>query len=139
MRHTTCVLAQFEVLIMNAFKTLALTVVVSGLALPAIGFAACSHSTDITNNSNTVLKIVELRSASAAPFFKTQWTGLRTIQPGDTETIQWTSDLNCTDALGTPNHWDVKLYRQNGNVHYCSYMSESQPVELDVPDLCYPQ
>ena len=48
-----------------------------------------------------------------------------------------TSDLDCTDDSNGPNHWDVKLFRANGQVHYCGNLSESEPVSIDAPDLCF--
>jgi opacity protein-like surface antigen len=121
---------------MNARKFL-LTAVLAALAAPGAVFAACSHSTDITNNSGTTLRIVELKSSYSPPFFESQWTGTRVIAPGATGTINWTSDLDCTDASGVPNHWDVKFFRANGHVHYCGHLSQSEPVSLDTPDLCF--
>jgi hypothetical protein len=120
---------------MNVCKLL-LTAGLAALAAPGAVFAACSHSTDITNDSNVTLRIVELKSSYSPPFFESQWTGLRVIAPNATETINWTSDLNCTDDSGVKNYWDVKLYRANGMVHYCSRLERSQPVELDAPDIC---
>ena len=122
---------------MNTGKTFLLTALMATLAAPGMVFAACSHNTDITNNSSITLRIVELKSSYAAPFFKSQWTGLRTIAPGATETIGWTSDLDCVDPSGVPNHWDVKLIRANGLTHYCGYLVQSQPVSIDTPDLCF--
>ncbi|MCB1741383.1 MAG: hypothetical protein KDK91_13490, partial [Gammaproteobacteria bacterium] len=98
--------------------------------------AACSHSTRIFNDSGTTLRIVELKSSYAAPFFKRQWTGLKVISPGTSGTISWTSDLDCSSG-GVDNEWDVKLIRQNGNVHYCSELGPGQDVSLDTPDLCF--
>ena len=121
---------------MNPWK-LRLTAALSALAAPGLVFAACSHSTDITNDSNVTLRIVELKSSYSPPFFESQWTGLRVIQPNATGTINWTSDLDCTDASGVPNHWDVKLYRANGQVHYCGHLAQSQSVTLDAPDICW--
>jgi hypothetical protein len=66
---------------------------------------------------------------------ESQWTGLRVITRRDRD-YHWTSDLDCTDASGVPNQWDVKLCRANGQVHYCGHLAERQPVTLDAPDLC---
>ncbi len=107
------------------------------LTAPHLASAACSHNTQIKNESSTTLRLVELKSSYSPPFFKSQWTGNRVIKPGDTETISWTSDLNCTDALGVQNVFDVKLIRKNGETHYCGRLVQSQSVRLDTPDLCF--
>lgn len=60
------------------------------------------------------------------------------IAPGATGSISWTSDLDCTDGSGVNNHWDVKLIRNNGNVHYCGNLSPGQDVTVNTPDLCFP-
>jgi hypothetical protein len=122
---------------MNSVKTLLVAASLCALSLTGLASAACSHSTDITNNSGITLRFVELKSSYAAPVFKSQWTGLRTIAPGATETINWTSDLDCTDASGVPNHFDVKLSRSIGNVHYCGNLVQSEAVSVDTPDLCF--
>lgn len=101
-------------------------------------FGACSHQTKIKNNSSITLRFAELKSSYSPPFFKSQWTGSRVIPAGDTGTISWTSDLNCTDASGVDNYWDVKLIRNNGKVHYCGHLGPGQDVKVDTPDLCYP-
>jgi hypothetical protein len=121
---------------MNACKLIA-TMVLGVLATPALVHASCSHSTDITNDSNTTLRIVELKSSYSPPFFDSQWTGTRVIAPHTTETINWTSDLDCTDDSGVQNHWDVKLYRANGQVHYCGNLARSEAVSINTPDLCF--
>ena len=118
-------------------RNLLVAAALAACVVPGIASAACSHSTEITNNSNVTMRIVELKSSYSAPFFKSQWTGLRVIQSGATGTINWTSDLDCTDAANVPNHWDVKLYRSNGQVHYCGNLSESEPVSIEAPDLCF--
>ena len=100
--------------------------------------AACSHETQIKNNSATTLRFAELKSSSSPPVFKSQWTGSRVIAPGATGTISWTSDLSCTDGSGVDNDWDVKFYRNNGQVHYCSRLRPGQDVKVDTPDLCFP-
>jgi hypothetical protein len=102
---------------------------------PAV--AACSHRTTIKNNSGITLRFAELKSSYAQPFFKTQWTGSRVIASGASGTIAWTSDLDCTDASGVGNHWDVKLIRNNGKVHYCGNLGAGQDVKVDTPDLCF--
>jgi len=124
---------------MNASKIVLLLASVASLAAPQVVFGACSHSTDITNNGGGTLRFVELKASYSPPFFKSQWTGLVVIPAGQTRTINWTSDLDCTDASGVPNHWDVKLIRSIGSVHYCGNLEESQPVEVDTPELCFPQ
>ena len=91
---------------MNAWKLL-LTAGLATLASVVLPPAACSHSTDITNDSNVTLRIVELKSSYSPPFFESQWTGLRVIAPNTTGTINWTSDLDRTDDSGVKNHWDV--------------------------------
>lgn len=121
---------------MNPRKLL-VAAVLAACAAPGAVFAACSHSTDITNDSNVTMRIVELKSSYSPPFFDSQWTGTRVIAPGATGTINWTSDLDCTDDSGVANHWDVKLYRANGQVHYCGNLSWSEPVSIEAPDLCY--
>ena len=102
--------------------------------------ATCSHTTQVTNDSGIVLRIEKLKSSiDGVGIFKTQWTGLKTIQPGGTKTIKWTSDYSCIDSgTGQPNLWDVKLIRANGNKHYCGNLSQSEPVDIDTPDLCNP-
>jgi hypothetical protein len=114
------------------------TALLMGLYTLSSAFAACSQETKIKNNSGITLRFSELKSSSSAPFFKSQWTGSRVIASGATGTISWTSDLNCTDALGVQNHWDIKLIRDNGNVHYCSYLLPGQDVKVNTPDLCFP-
>jgi hypothetical protein len=32
---------------------------------------------------------------------------------------------------------NVKFFRANGQVHYCGHLSQSEPVSLDTPDLCF--
>ena len=124
---------------MNASRIVLLLASFASLAAPGIVFGACSHSTEITNISGGTLRFVELKSSYAQPVFKSQWTGLVVIPAGQTRTINWTSDLDCTDASGVPNRWDVKLIRSIGTTHYCGYMDQSRPVEVDTPDLCFPQ
>jgi hypothetical protein len=120
-------------------KTLA-TAVLAALMMPNAAFAKCSHSTKITNDSGYEMRFVELKSAVTPPtLFKKQWTGERVIKPGSTGTINWTSDWNCTDGgTGAANHWDVKLKRKDGNVHYCGNLSQSQGVTVKGRDLCFP-
>ena len=122
---------------MNARNTLLLTAALSALTFPALAFAACSHNTEIRNDSAVTLRLVELKSSYSPPVFKSQWTGNRAIAPGATGTISWTSDLNCTDASGVQNVFDVKLVRQNGSTHYCSRLTQSQGVTIDTPELCF--
>lgn len=124
---------------MNASKIVLLLASVASLAAPGIVFGACSHSTDITNIGSGTLRFVELKASYAAPFFKTQWTGLLVIPAGQTRTINWTSDLDCRDGFGDPNHWDVKLIRSIGTTHYCDDLVQSQAVEAEAPDLCFAQ
>jgi hypothetical protein len=114
------------------------TLLLAALMVPNAAFAACSHSTKITNDSTSEMRFVELKSAVTPPtLFKKQWTGERVIQPGATGTINWTSDWSCTSSTGA-NHWDVKLKRKDGNVHYCGNLSQSQGVSVKFPDLCFP-
>lgn len=108
------------------------------LAAASTARAACSHETTIHNDSGIVLRFAELSSSYSPPFFDTQWTGSRVIQPGASATIRWTSDLNCTDASGVNNHWDVRFVRNNGHVHYCSRLRPGQDVRVNTPDLCFP-
>ena len=62
------------------------------------------------------------------------------IAPGATGTIGWTSDYACTDpSTGQPNHWDIKLIRNNGNVHHCGNLAQGQDVRVNTPDLCFAQ
>jgi hypothetical protein len=123
---------------MNTRTTLLLAAALGALTLPQLAGAACSHSTEIRNNSSITMHLVELKSSYSPPFFKSQWTGDRVIAPGATGTISWTSDLNCTDASGVQNFFDVKLVRKNGNTHYCGRLVPSQGVKIDAPDLCFP-
>jgi hypothetical protein len=124
---------------MPAGKAWYLAVAMSALLVPKLVFGACSHQTAIHNDSNVTLRFVELKSSYAAPFFKSQWKGTRVIAPGATGTIAWTSDLNCTDASGAPNTFDIKLVRQIGTTHYCGHLGPSQSVTVQAPDLCFPQ
>jgi hypothetical protein len=112
---------------------------IATLAMPYLAEAACSQTTSIENKSGITLRFTELKSSSSAPFFKSQWTGSRVIASGATGKISWTSDLNCTDALGTENHWDIKLFRKDGNVHYCGHLTAGQDVSVNTPDLCFPK
>jgi hypothetical protein len=121
---------------MNAYKLLA-TAVLIACATPGLAFATCSHSTDITNDSNVTMRIVELKSSSSPPVWKSQWVGFLAIAPNATETIEWTSDLDCEDGAGVENQWDVKLYRSIGKVHYCDNLSPSEPISINAPDLCF--
>jgi hypothetical protein len=123
---------------MKAGKMSYLAVALSALLAPKLVFGACSHQTEIRNDSNVTLRFVELKSSYALPVFKSQWKGTRVIAPGTTGTIAWTSDLNCTDASGVPNTFDVKLIRQIGTTHYCSRLVPSQSVTVNAPDLCFP-
>lgn len=113
-----------------------LATAVSALALPQLSVAACSHNTKITNTSKVTMHVIELKSAVVPPLFKSQWTGDRTIAPGASSTIGWTSDFSCTDN-GAPNVFDVKLIRKDGNTHYCGGLVQSQGVKVDTPDLCF--
>ena len=122
---------------MDARNTLVLAAALSALTLPGLASAACSHTTAIRNDASATLRIVELKSSYSPPFFKSQWTGNRAIAPGATETISWTSDLNCADASGVENVFDIKLVRQNGSAHYCSGLAPSQGVRIDTPELCW--
>jgi hypothetical protein len=122
---------------MNIVKALLISGVVGSLSLPGLAAAECSHSTQITNDSNVTLRIVEVKSSSSPPFFKSQWTGLRTIRSGDTGTINWTSDLDCEDDSGVPNTFDVKLIRSIGQVHSCDNLQQSEAIRLNAPDLCF--
>jgi hypothetical protein len=122
---------------MNFVKVLLVSASIGSLSLPGLASAECSHSTRIKNDSNVTLRIVELKSSSSPPFFKTQWTGLRTIRAGDTGTIDWTSDLDCTDDSNVPNIFDVKLVRSIGKVHSCDNLQPSEAVTLEAPDLCF--
>lgn len=122
---------------MNIVRVLFVSGFIGGFCLPGLASAECSHSTQITNDSNVTIRIVELKSSSSPPFFKTQWTGLRTIRSGDTGTINWTSDLDCTDDSGVANIFDVKLVRSIGQVHACDNLQRSEAVRLEAPDLCF--
>ena len=123
---------------MNPIKLTSLVLVSAvGFAVVEPALGACSHETTVHNNANITLRIVELKSSYAAPVFKTQWTGLKTIPAGGLRKIKWTSDLDCTDGTGVPNYWDVKLIRQNGHKHYCDNLAQSQDVTLNTPDLCF--
>lgn len=116
----------------------AATALLAALGAPPPASAKCSQLTSVKNDSNTTLRFSELKSSYSPPVFKSQWTGSRVIAPGATATISWTSDLNCTDASGVANHWEVKLFRNNGQVHYCGNLSQSQGVKVNTPDLCFP-
>jgi hypothetical protein len=120
---------------MNACKLL-VAAVLTACATPGLVFASCSHSTEITNESSVTMRIVELKASYATPFWESQWRGFRAIAPGTTGTIYWTSDLDCTDDSGVANHWDVKLYRSIGVVHYCNNLSAGESVSIDAPDSC---
>jgi hypothetical protein len=122
---------------MDVSKKFFLAAATTVLVLPELVFAACSHNTQIHNDSSVTLRIVELTSASSPPFFKSQWIGNRAIAPGATGTISWTSDLNCADGSGVLNVFDVKLIRKIGMTHYCSRLVQNQGVTLDAPDLCF--
>jgi hypothetical protein len=123
--------------IMNAAKWLYLGAAASALVLPNLVFGACSHSTEITNDSSVTMRIVEIKSSYSPPFFKSQWTGSRVIAPHATGTISWTSDLDCEDDSGVQNVFDVKFIRKIGQTHYCSGMRQSQAVRLEAPDSCF--
>ena len=122
---------------MDTGKMFFLAAAMSALTLPELVFAACSHNTEIHNNSSVTMRIVELKSSSSPPVFKSQWTGTRVIAPRATGTISWTSDLDCKDGSGVLNVFDVKLIRQIGQTHYCSDLVQSQGVTIDAPDLCF--
>lgn len=111
------------------------------LTMSTSAFGSCSQSTKIKNNSGITLRIAELKSSASTPsVFKSQWKGSRVIAPGATATIGWTSDYACVDTTtGLPNHWDVKLIRNNGNKHYCGGLAQSQDVNVNTPDLCFAQ
>ncbi|MEM9388248.1 MAG: hypothetical protein AAGA68_24570 [Pseudomonadota bacterium] len=108
----------------------------SSTILPA--HATCNQTTVIRNTSNITLRFAELKSASSPPFFDSQWTGSRVIPPGDTRQIRWVSDVNCTDGVGVPNVWHLKLIRNNGNVHYCTNIGPSGDVRVDIENSCLP-
>jgi hypothetical protein len=109
---------------------------IASIAAPGLVYGGCSHDTDITNNSSVTLRFVELKASYVAPFFSSRWTGFLAIQPGDTRTISWTSDLDCTDDSGVPNHWDIKLIRSIGTTHYCGHLVQSESVSVEAPDSC---
>jgi hypothetical protein len=116
---------------------LTLAAALAALLAPGALLASCPQTTIITNLSNVTMRIVELKASYAPPFFQSQWTGLRVIPPnGGVGSISWVSDLDCNDAFGDPNHWDVKLYRSIGKVHYCSFLTPSQMVWIDAPNSC---
>jgi hypothetical protein len=118
-------------------KSLAFAIVLlAGLTALSPAFAKCSHETKITNGSGIMLTLSELKSSSEG-IFKSQWKGSRVIKSGATGTINWTSDANCKDNLENPNHWDIKLIRKNGEVHFCGGLAQSQPVRVNTPDLCF--
>ena len=121
---------------MKAYKLLAMAVL-AACATPGLVFATCSHSTDITNDSNVTMRIVELKSSSLGWGWQSQWVGFLAIAPNATETIEWTSSLNCQDGFGVDNEWDVKLYRSIGKVHYCDNLSPSEPVSINAPESCF--
>lgn len=122
---------------MKAAKWFYLSVAAGALVLPNPVFAACSHSTEITNDSAVTMRVVEIKSSSSPPFFKSQWTGSRVIAPRATGTIGWTSDLDCEDGFGDPTVLDVKFIRKIGQTHECSGMGQSQAVSLEAPNLCF--
>lgn len=117
---------------------LTLAAALTALLAPGALLASCPQTTIITNLSNVTMRIVELKASYAPPFFfRSQWTGLRVIPPnGGVGSISWVSDLDCNDAFGDPNHWDVKLYRSIGQVHYCDFLIPSQMVWIDAPNSC---
>ena len=124
---------------MNYTRSICLLTAAGALLVSAhSATATCSHSTRITNNSSITLRIAELKSSYAQPFFKSQWTGEKVIAPGSSKKIKWTSDLDCASG-GIDNEWDVKLFRNNGKVHYCSELGPGQDVNINKPDLCFPQ
>jgi hypothetical protein len=122
---------------MNPLKAFVASTLICVFSLPGLALADCSHSTRITNDSNVTFRIVELKSSSSPPFFKTQWTGRRTIRAGETGTIDWTSDLDCSDDSGVDNVFDVKLVRSIGAVHSCDNLLQSEAVTLNAPDTCF--
>lgn len=121
----------------GATRVLGILAVAATMA-PTPSLASCNQSTTIRNTSNITLRFAELKSAYAPPFFDLQWTGSKEIPPGESRTINWVSDLNCTDGSGVPNTWDVKLIRNNGNKHYCNDIGPSENVRVDTPDTCRP-
>jgi|SRR4051812_24300018 len=124
--HTCLALAAFGAFLVSADS-------------PAYSGGKCSQITHIQNDSGIVLRFSELKSSSSTPpVFKSQWTGSRVIASGATDTINWTSDSPCTDPYGVPNHWDVKLFRNNGNEHFCGKLGQSQSVRVNTPELCFP-
>jgi hypothetical protein len=122
---------------MNFSKIVLLAAASMALSAPGLVFGGCSHDTDITNNANVTLRFVELKASYAQPFFSSRWTGFVAIPPGETRTISWTSDLDCTDDSGVPNHWDIKLIRSIGSTHYCGHLVQSESVSVEAPDLCF--
>jgi hypothetical protein len=129
---------------MKASNLWYLCAAMSALTLPGFAFAdgKCSHSTKIRNNANVTFRMVELKSAIAPPIlFKSQWTGNRVIKPGASTTILWTSDFACNNSSGVPNAFDVKLFRKEGEAHYCGGLTPNQgeSVTLNAPDICFVQ
>ena len=110
---------------------------ISALVLPKLVFGACSHITKIHNEAGYTIEVVELKSASSPPFFKSQWKGSRVIARGGTGTINWTSDFSCTYE-GEPRVFDIKLIRKIGTTHYCGGLVQNQSVTVNAPDLCFP-
>lgn len=100
--------------------------------------AACSHITRIQNDSGITLRFDKLKSSIQNPVYKTQWDGSLSVPAGSSGTIRWTSDWDCADVDGKAHRWDVKIYRNNGSVHFCGNLAAGQNVRVTTPDLCFP-
>ena len=129
---------------MNAIHRKVLCATASALLLPGLAIADghCSHATKIRNDSGVTFHVVELKSAIAPPLiFKSQWSGDRSIAPGASTTINWTSDFACNNSSGDSNAFDIKLIRKVGETHYCGGLKPSQgeSVVLNAPDICFVQ
>lgn len=126
---------------MKASDLWCLCVAMSALTLPGFTLAdgKCSHETKIRNDSKITLRIVELKSAVAPPtLFKSQWQGNLKIAAGASGTIRWTSDFACNNSNGASNAFDIKLFRKDGETHYCGGLipSQGESVNLNTPDIC---
>lgn len=121
---------------MNTCKLILLTAAAGALALPLLASADCSHYTEVRNDSSITMHVVELKSAIEGGWYKSQWTGDRSIAAGATTKINWTSDFSCENN-GVPRRFSVKLFRKDGTDHECGSLAQSQGVTLDTPDLCF--
>ena len=117
--------------VIATFGLLALSVVMISPAL-----ANCNMELDITNGFNVPIKIVEIKTSTNPPVYKSQWTGFEKIKAGASKTFYFTTDADCVDGTGVNQLWDMRIFRDNGKRHNCFNIDDTASVTLRKPDNC---